>query len=243
MTYTAVVPKLPNIRKSVTLEELVRRSSERAWEGKGGLTDRDVYRSLVETAHKHGRVRPEGIEVRISVRELSRKARVGYRATLRSLNDRLIPAGLVERSAGGWGTQSGALVLLVGDDVIDYQERSAFDINVSNAVPKFRWGAGKLGKFAGSILETIYALGPCTRPQIAKVLGRKSRDIKGTLNRLVESGLVDRDGVVYSLPTDFEDVLEERFLSDGTAETDRKHEALYEKEREAYRSGVVGQGE
>jgi hypothetical protein len=228
-------------RSVVMLDELRRRASERDWRGKGGLTDRDVYLSLIEVAQDHGSVCDDGMRISISVRELSRRARISYASTLRSLNNRLVPAGLVTRSAGGWGRTSGSLILLIDDDALDSRGRTSADVNNSKGpTTKFRWGAGKLGKLSGLVIETLHASGTSTRPEIAKVLGRKSREIKSTLNRLVASGLVERDGDTYSLPANFETILEERFLSDGTIETDRKHEELYEKEREAYARQVGG---
>jgi hypothetical protein len=230
-----------NSVKNARLEVLKRREAELTWRGKKGLTDHDVYRTLIEEAQEHGSVCEDGIRVSISVRELSQRARTGYKAILRSLNDSLIPAGLVKRSTGGWGQTSGSLILVIEDDVSDSPERSTADVNISHPIPRFRWGTGMLGKLSGSVIETLYASGPCTRPEIAKALGRKSRDIKATLNRLVESGLVERDGDVYSLPANFEELLKERFLSDGTTETDRKHEELYERERGAYLRQVGGE--
>jgi DNA-binding MarR family transcriptional regulator len=230
-------------RGVVMLEEPRRRASARPWRGKEGFTDRDVYRTLIEEAQEHGSVCEDGIRVSISVRELSRRARISRRSTLRSLNDRLIPAGLVKRSTGGWGETSGTLILLTNGNSSDSRQHSTVLDNISNPIPKFRWGSGKLGKLSGAVIETLHASGPCTRPEIAKALGRKSRDIKSTLNRLVASGLVERDGDTYSLPANFEGLLEERFLSDGTLETDRKHKELYEKEREAYLRNVIGEEE
>jgi len=230
-----------NSVKNARLEALKRRESELAWSGKEGLTDRDAYRTLIEEAQEHGSVCEDGIRVSISVRELSQRARIGYKATLRSLNDRLIPAGLVERSTGGWGKTSGTLILLIDSNASDSPQHSTALENISNPKPKFRWGTGKLGKLSGSVIETLNASGPCTRPEIAKALGRKSKAIKSTVNRLVESGLVERDEDIYSLPKNFEDLLEKRLLSDGTIETDRRHKELYEKEREAYARQVGGE--
>lgn len=210
-----------------------RLSSNRLWRGKGGLTDRDVYHALLEEAQKHRRVRDEGMEVSISTRDLSLRTRISHRSVLRSLK-RLAATGLVQRSSTGWGTRSGTLILLVGDDVLVFRERSTDDVTAPNPIPRLRWGANKLGKLSGAILETIHALEPCTRIEVAKTLGRKSRGIKPALNRLVASGLVKRDGDTYSLPANFEDLLQERLLSDGTIETDRKYVELYENEREAY---------
>jgi predicted transcriptional regulator len=228
-------------RGVVMLDELRRRASDRAWRGKGGLTDRDLYLSLIEVAKDHGSVCDDGLRISISVRKLSQRARVSYASTLRSLNERLIPAGLVKRSTGGWGQTSGSLILLIDDNALHSRGQSTADVNNSKSpTPRFRWGAGKLGKLSGLVIEILHASGPCTRPEIAKALGRNSKDIKSTLNRLVASGLVERDGDTYSLPANFETILEERFLSDGTIETDRKHKELYEKEREAYARQVGG---
>jgi hypothetical protein len=218
-------------RSVVMLDELRRRASERDWRGKGGLTDRDVYLSLIEVAQDHGSVCDDGMRISISVRELSRRARISYASTLRSLNNRLVPAGLVTRSAGGWGQTSGSLILLIDDDALDSRGRTTADVNNSK---------GPTTKFSGLVIETLHASGTSTRPEIAKVLGRKSREIKSILNRLVASGLVERAGDTYSLPANFETILEERFLSDGTIETDRKHKELFEKEREAYARQVGG---
>jgi hypothetical protein len=227
--------------KKAKLEELKRRTSELAWRGREGLTDRDVFRTLIEEAQEHGSVCEDGIRVSISVRELSQRARIGHRATIKSLNDRLIPAGMVKRSTGGWGQTSGTLILLIDSNAPDSRQHSTALENISNPIPKFRWGAGKLGKLSGSVIETLHASGPCTRPEIAKALGRGSRDIKSTLNRLIGSGLVKRDGDTYSLPANFEELLHKQFLSDGTVETDRKHEELYKREREAYARQVAGE--
>jgi hypothetical protein len=83
-------------RGVVMLDELRRKAYEREWRGKGGLTDRDLYFSLIDVAQDHGSVCDDGLRISISVRELSQRARVSYASTLRSLNERLIPAGLVK---------------------------------------------------------------------------------------------------------------------------------------------------
>jgi hypothetical protein len=51
---------------SVKLEQLRRRASEMPWTGKGGLTDYDVYRSVIEVAKEHGSVCEDGIRVNIA---------------------------------------------------------------------------------------------------------------------------------------------------------------------------------
>src|SRR5215212_8529380 len=126
-----------NSVRNARLEELKRRESELAWRGKEGLTDRDVYRTLIEEALEHGSLSEDGIRVSISVRELSQRARISYRATLKSLNDRLIPAGLVKRSSGGRGQTSGTLILAIDGNAPDSGQHSTALLNISNPIPKF----------------------------------------------------------------------------------------------------------
>src|SRR4051794_23172924 len=97
-----------NIKKNMTLEVLKRRAHEKMWKGPGGFTDYDVYRSMIEVGQKRfGKLHTEGVEVSISVRELSLLARVSYSGTVRSLR-RLEQAGLITRALRGGGTKAGS---------------------------------------------------------------------------------------------------------------------------------------
>ena len=90
MCYNDLVTIDSNTLKDIALEDLRRRASSLpAFRGRGGLTDRDVYRSLIEVGQEHGTLWDHGIRVSVSVRELSRRARISYASTLRSLNERL----------------------------------------------------------------------------------------------------------------------------------------------------------
>src|SRR5688500_14285362 len=53
-------------RGVVMLDELRHRAYKREWRGKGGLTDRDLYLSLMEGARDHGSGCDEGRRISIS---------------------------------------------------------------------------------------------------------------------------------------------------------------------------------
>ena len=93
----------------------------------------------------------------------------------------------------------------------------------------------------GAIVDAIHRHQPCTRPEIARDLNRKSRDIKRQLKKLEERGLVLRDGDTYLLPPNFEEILQESLSWDGTLETDKRHKRVYETEREANNLWVARQ--
>jgi len=234
--YNQVAP----LEALLKLQLLRDRASMRLWKGMAGGTNRDVYLTLIEVGQKYGKPYDRGVEVSTSTRDLALKARVSHNSVLRSL-ERLKNAGLVERTSGSKGTRSGSLGLLIEQDALDcYEFPAEADLKArvgapnSESVLRFRWGAGKLGKLSGAILEAIHRLQPSTRPEIARALNRKSRDIKRQLKKLEERGLILRDGDTYLLPPNFEEILQESLSLDGTLQTDKRHEQVYEMQREAH---------
>jgi predicted transcriptional regulator len=212
------------------------------FKGMGGFTDLDIAKTLVEIARKYGKHHPSGVEVSISVRELALSARVTSTTACASLT-RLSESGWVSRSNRGRGANSGALVLLVNGTDLDSLEAQGdtsdkFSEEPLIHIPKFRWGAGKLGKTSRLILQKIHQLQPCTRAEIAKAMGKQSRDIKAPLNRLKEHYLVDYDEETrtHSLPDNLEDTLFEVLLDDGTLETDVKHKNRYKLEQARFKA-------
>ena len=211
------------------------------FKGVGGFTDLDVLSALIEIGERYGKLHFQGVEVSISVRDLALRARVTKETILNSLK-RLENGGWLKRSNRGHGTHSGSLLLLIDADAVDSfegLEETGEDSTVDIvSIPRFRWGVGKLGKMSKPILENLQLLQPCTRAEVAKAMGRKSRDIKVPLNRLVEYRLVEHDEETntYYLPENFEDRLFEVHLADGTLATDYKHRKRFERDRDTFKA-------
>jgi DNA-binding IscR family transcriptional regulator len=85
----------------------------RTWKGQGWKTPRSVMVELIREARRHGKPTKAGVRVSISVRNLALSASVGKAALTRNNGalDKLKDAGLI-RSVKGYGTKSGAYVLL-----------------------------------------------------------------------------------------------------------------------------------
>ena len=208
------------------------------FKGMGGFTDLDVLDSLIEVGKKYGRQHPKGVEVSISTRDLALAARTSRETIINSLK-RLRKAEWVDRSSYGEGTSSGSLVLLIADgDVASHDLVDEDDGESTVHIPRFRWGGGKLGKTVRPILQNLQRLQPCTRAEVARAMGRKSRDIRDPMNRLWEYRLVeyDEDTNTYSLPSNFEDRLWDVQLTNGTLQTDLKHKNRFLRERNLFKA-------
>lgn len=212
------------------------------FKGMGGFTDLDVLDSLIEVGRKYGRLHPEGVEISISTRDLALVARSSNTTIINSLK-RLRTAGWVSRSNHGVGTNSGSVVLLIDDE--DVGPRNLVTENADEEImvhiPRFRWGGGKLGKMSRPILQNLQRLQPCTRAELARAMGRKSRDLRNPLNHLVEYKLVeyDEDSNTYFLPSNAEDRLLDVLITNGTLQTDFKHKDRFERERKAFRARIA----
>ncbi len=220
------------------LHALEDRLSSALFKGMGGFTDLDILYSLIEVGRKYGKPHAEGVEVSISVRALAEVARVGSDTVSNSLK-RLGREGWVFRANKGRGSNSGSLVLLIDDEALhNVTDESADERDIHIPIPRFRWGTGKMGKTSRPILQILQRLQPCTRADVARAMGRKSRDIRNPMNRLVEYELVDHDEEIntYTLPIDLQDRLFEVLLADGTLATDFKHKKRFERERKVYRA-------
>ncbi len=211
------------------------------FKGMGGFTDLDVLDSLIEVGRKYGKLHPEGVEISISVRDLALVARTSKDTILKSIK-RLRKAGWIKRSNYGQGTNSGSLVLLIDEDLAfqeltNEDENKGVDEETTFHIPRFRWRSGNLGKTARPILMNLQRLQPCTKADVARAMGRKSRDIRNPMNRLWDDALVDHDEDTntYTLPTDFQDRLFEVLLANGTLETDFRHKERFERERNMFR--------
>ncbi len=131
------------------------------------------------------------------------------------------------------------MVLLIDDEALhSVTDESADERDIHIPIPRFRWGAGKMGKTSRPILQILQRLQPCTRADVARAMGRESRGIRNPMNRLVEYELViyDEETNTYTLPIDLQDRLFEVLLADGTLATDFKHKKRFEKERMTHKT-------
>lgn len=225
------------------LEFLKTSAVKRVWKGKGGLTDRDIYLSSVEVSEVHGTPHEKGVEISISVRDLALRAKVSKRTVINSLK-RLQQDHLIERASGGKGIESGSLVLLVDKEELQaYSEAEEENQQLpdTTSYTRLRYGPHKLGKLAGLILGVLDSHSPLTRPEIAKILNRKSRDLKVPLERLIQRELVefDEESRCYWLPLDYPQVLFRELERDGTFAVEARDKKRFREEREAFYQRVM----
>ncbi len=224
------------------LEEKLRCAN---FKGVGGLTDFDVLTELLEVGRRYGESHPWGVKVSISVRDLALRARAGattISASLKRLEER--EPRWVKRLDRGVGTNSGSVVLSISKEDVDSYELPEEDTEAEGQgktnfhIPYFRWGTGELGKMIRPILQHLQVLQPCLRADIARAMGRNSRDIKEHMKRLRKYGLVEYDETthLYTLPTDFESRLSQALFANGIHQTDLRHKNLFERERMAFRA-------
>jgi DNA-binding transcriptional ArsR family regulator len=204
------------------------------WKGKAGLSDRDVYVALLNAARRYGRMIPAGVRVSISVRDLALAASVS-KATASNAVNRLMVAGLIRRDGRGTGTECGAFVLVVRDEIGHSSTELVPFSNVPvGRAPRLRWRG--LGKTPGAILDTLDAYGPSTLRDLAGYLGKnRPRDLRPHLNYLLEAAVVECDDDMYRLADDYRQALDEERRLRGELEAERRDRARYDLEREVYR--------
>ncbi len=213
------------------LQVLEDRLRSETCKGMAGFTDLDVLDALIEVGRRYGKAHAEGVEVSISTRDLALVARSGNDTIINS-HKRLEKTGWAKRWNRSRGANSGSLVLLVDDKDVITHELQSEDMDLVR-IPRLRWRAGKLGKSVRPILQNLQRLQPCTRADVARAMGRESRSIRNQMNRLLKQELVEYDEVsnTYSLPADFQVRLFSVLVTDGTLDTDFKHEARFKRER------------
>lgn len=194
------------------LEVVVRRLLDEEWKGLAGASDRSVFVALILLAAEHGTPHRSGVAVSVSVRDLALQSGVGDK-TLRTAFERLKGRRLVEREhlAVTRSGDAGRVVLMVGG-VPDLPHSFPLlgglkEWGYLYTHPAFRHG--KLGKSAAPPLVVLLtARGPLTRPELAHMLGRESRALRGPLNKLLRHGIVKDLGATFTLSPEWEEALE-----------------------------------
>jgi len=180
----------------------------------------------------------KGWTVSISIRDLALEAGLSDKTNLGALQT-LYDEGSVKRGKNGTVSKAGTLVLITdGEDApclpIDR------DLKDDSELPlRVRWSG--LGKLAEAILEALLTFGPLKRRDLARLLRRKSRDLKDVLKRLVERELVVLDEKLgYLLPDNFTEVLLRELEIDGSLASERRDIQRYELRREAQQLYLLG---
>lgn len=217
------------------LELAVRSLTERRWKGVAGSSDRSVYVALIRLATEHGASHKVGVAVSVSVRDLALKAGVGGKticaALVRLKKAHLVVRGVqTDRQLG----HAGVLVLVV-DKVHELPHSFPLlgglkEWGYLYTHPAFRHG--KLGKSAAPPLVTLLTEArPLTRPELAKLLGRKSQALRGPLKKLVYHKLVTVSESACVLSPLWEEALDRAAIVTGAYRTEEQQRQVYLVER------------
>ena len=228
----------PSSEARANLQKLEYGAWCRPWKGKKGLSARAAFFALIRVAKIHGVDHPEGVEVSISIRDLALEAGLSDKTNLSALQT-LYEEGSVKRGKKGTVSKAGTLVLITdGEDAPCLPINR--DMNNDSELPlRVRWSG--LGKLAEAILEALLTFGPLKRSDLARLLRRKSRDLKDILKRLVERDLVVLDEELgYLLPDNFSEVLWRELEIDGSLDSERRDIQRYELRREAQQLYLYG---
>ena len=151
-------------RLRAVVEALERRWWAEEWKGRGGHSDRDVALKLIEAAAKCGKIRPDGLRVKVSWGVLQVGAKVARRTLAKALS-RLEERGFLYRdNEGRKPDKTGAFVLVAK---VDQEGRgSALEGNVTQELqtrdpgglpsqtPRLRWSRPKYTPRRGMVSGT-----------------------------------------------------------------------------------------
>lgn len=220
----------------------------RAWKGQAGATDRKVYAALLDVAEEHGRLHESGnVIVSVSVRALAGRAGCGHPAAKRSLT-RLQEQTLLYRVPTTTGPgRCGVLVLrdqkaTQGEPIQQTDSLGGLNgINprkdVSETLRRFRHGGGITPTMALHVEALMLAGGSATVPELANRLKRRKCDVRRTLRKLEQRGVVRRYGNSdhFAVARDIEAALHRALEEDGVPERERAQRVQHERDRLRYR--------
>ena len=224
------------------LELAVQDLTAREWKGVSGSSDRSVFIALLKVAAEHGVNHASGVAVSVSSRDLALKAGVGDKTVSNSLA-RLKKSKTVARD-----TQIERRTEQAGVLVIRTKGVSKLPHSFSLLGGLKEWGQlythpafrhGKLNKSAAPLLVCLlHEAWPLTRPELAKLLGRKSPTIRKPLDKLLRHELVTFSDVnaTYTSSPSWEKALERAAIVTGAYRTEERQRATHLTERAAFQA-------
>lgn len=221
------------------------------WPGRGGPSDRDVFRALLEVAKTYGKLRSNGIEVSASTRQLALDAAVGKDTVMKALGRLEHKHGFLGRVKSGGAREADTYrIELCNDVVVTGSSKSDHTINrdypygchsttilrVRNASPRL----STIGKDAAATIEYVHTRRGATLVEIAEQKQRNTKQGRDNLKRrtikplLDEGFLVAESGGIYTTPDDIQERLE-TFLEDSGHNREHRIQAeRYRLAREAF---------
>jgi DNA-binding transcriptional ArsR family regulator len=222
---------------------LEEKAGQRVKKGLGAHSRWAIYRSILDSAKRHGRMyRGRDVVVRIAIRRLALDAGLSKSASQDALYA-LQASGLVYRISRGNGPVPGSLALRVPDTdvtgpfvppsqpLLIVPPSSAFE-----TLYRLRHGPGRIGKSAAAVLEAVVECPGVSRGELAAKLGKKPDSLSRPLKKLVDRGLIERCGKGRYRPTDnWRQLLDRERTLTGEKRAERLDEQQFERDREAYR--------
>jgi hypothetical protein len=214
----------------------------RPWRGQAGLTDRSVFAALLIAARRHGVFHGEGVGVSFSRRDLAERSVVST-TTLNNALKRLEAHNLVVRDVTTKPQigHAGMLVIVTcGVSTVAHSSSPIGGLKEWDYLythPAFMHGY--LGKSAPHLLIALLKAGePMTKVQLAHAVGRKSRDIRKPLAKLMGFEVVtDVSGCLAPVP-DFKDALENAAQITGATKRLDAQKAHHKLERELFQDAL-----
>jgi predicted transcriptional regulator len=229
----------PSSEVLAKLELAARTISEREWKGTAATTDRSIYVALILVAAEHATVHEQGVAVSVSTRDLALKAGVSDK-TIGNALARLKDSGIVvrDKQVKRLFTDAGTLVLVVkGVSELPHSfpllgGLKEWSYLYTHPACMYR----RLGKVTAPMLIALLTRGcPMTRPELARLLGRTSRDIRKPLERLLLHGVVSETADALELSPAWEGALERAATVTGAHAVQKRQRAVHAGERAALR--------
>ncbi len=230
-----------------------------AWEGRGGPTDSAVYNAIVNISATYGSMAKKGIIVSADLRTLALEAGTSIptirKALLRLREDR----NLLRLSKKSTGTRAAVYLLRYPDATQglhtnlceDYVQPLSqlrnpgpatdkeFDKNGRKLSQGTRFLLRRLGKLSALVVGRVAVAGSggITVLELARALERRPYNLRRTLKKVLDAGLVVDDGEGrLAAPSNLEQRLRAELEASGCDDAKRRNAVRYTREREAFRT-------